>query len=453
PTAIATYLTNTSPLALAGSAADNVAVARVTWLNSAGGAGTASGTTLWSVPAIPLQPGLNVLIATARDAAGNTASATLTVTYDPFAPDTTITSHPAMLSNTFHPTFEFISTEPGSTFQCSLDGSPFAPCTSPWSYIVDVSGNHTFLVRAIDPAGNVDPTPASYIWNVDLIAPDTIITANPAALTGSTSASFSFTATEAGSTFECKLDGAAFAACTSPQSYGLLPGGIHTFQVRAIDPSGNTDQSPAGFTWTIDIADPTIAIMIPTSTGAYATFSNVVSIAGIAADNIGLSQVTWVNDRGGSGTALGTTSWTVSSVFLQLGTNVVTVTAQDVTGHTAIAILRITLSAATVFTDAPLVAQSTVVKAVHILELRAAIDLVRVINQLQPFGWFDPVLTPRVTQVGAIHLLELRAALNAAYQIASRPPPVYTNATIGPEFTIIRAIDLTELQAAVLGLQ
>src|SRR5206468_9489851 len=60
------------------------------------------------------------------------------------------------------------------------------------------------------------------------------------------------TSTEAGSTFQCALDGGGFAPCASPQTYSALAGGNHTFQVRATDPAGNTDPTPASFTWTVD---------------------------------------------------------------------------------------------------------------------------------------------------------------------------------------------------------
>jgi hypothetical protein len=72
---------------LGGTAADNVGVTSVTWTNSQGGSGTASGTTSWTVSGLALQSGANVLTVTAKDAAGNTGIATLTVTYIP--PDTT----------------------------------------------------------------------------------------------------------------------------------------------------------------------------------------------------------------------------------------------------------------------------------------------------------------------------------------------------------------------------
>jgi hypothetical protein len=59
--------------------------------------------------------------------------------------------------------FRFTSDEAGSTFACKLDRGPFAPCSSPMTYRVratDELRSHTFKVRAIDAAGNVDLTPA-----------------------------------------------------------------------------------------------------------------------------------------------------------------------------------------------------------------------------------------------------------------------------------------------------
>ena len=88
--------TTATPLSLGGTASDNVGVTQVTWSNDRGGSGTASGTTRWSVSGIALQTGQNVLTVTARDAAGNTATDQLTVTYTPPAdgtpPTVTITT-------------------------------------------------------------------------------------------------------------------------------------------------------------------------------------------------------------------------------------------------------------------------------------------------------------------------------------------------------------------------
>ena len=70
---------------------------------------------------------------------------------------------------------------------------------------------------------------------VDTTAPNTTIDTTPANPTNATGASFSFSANEAGSTFECQLDGNGYSACSSPQTYAGLADGAHTFQVRAID--------------------------------------------------------------------------------------------------------------------------------------------------------------------------------------------------------------------------
>src|SRR5262249_48486532 len=64
------------------------------------------------------------------------------------------------------------------------------------------------------------------------------------------------TSTPSGATFQCALDGAAFAACSSPQAYSSLAVGLHSFQVRAVNGSG-TDLSPALYTWTITASPST----------------------------------------------------------------------------------------------------------------------------------------------------------------------------------------------------
>ena len=80
--ATSNYSTSASSLALNGTATDNVGVASVTWATSNGTTGTASGTTNWSTPAIPLYVGSTTIVITASDAAGNTTWRSLTVTRD-----------------------------------------------------------------------------------------------------------------------------------------------------------------------------------------------------------------------------------------------------------------------------------------------------------------------------------------------------------------------------------
>ena len=272
-------------------------------------------------------------------------------------PRRSFTVVPSDPSNDSTPTFEFSATEPGSTFQCRVDGGAWAACSSPATTGPLADGSHTFEVRATDAAGNQESTPESYTWLVDAGAPsvsdhaadrlrqrrrrrsvhghrhepDGDVTdveffrcsdasanccrrlvglarhrrdravrgflaarrrrqpraprASPPtppptrARTSSTSpstvpsrrprstrprpirararrASFAFSSNEGGATFECRLDGGAWGACSSPKSYSSLAEGNHTFHVRATDAAGNVDPTPATFTWTVDTIAP-----------------------------------------------------------------------------------------------------------------------------------------------------------------------------------------------------
>src|SRR6185436_20956259 len=100
---------------------------------------------------------------------------------------------------------------------------------------------HTFAVRVRDAVGNLDPTPATRSWTVDLTPPTTTIVSGPTGTVPMASASLTFTSSEVGSTFACSLDGAPFAACTSPAGLTGLGQGAHTFAVRATDAAGHVD--------------------------------------------------------------------------------------------------------------------------------------------------------------------------------------------------------------------
>jgi hypothetical protein len=170
---------------------------------------------------------------------------------DPTPPDTTITAGPTGPTSDTTPTFSFTSTEAG-TFQCRVDTAAFAPCTSPLTTATLADGSHTFEVRAIDTAANTDPSPTSRAFIVDTTEPDTAITGNPPASTSDNTPTFAFSSPETG-TFECRVDAASFAACTSPYTTAPLSQGSHTFSVRAIDAAGNVDGSPATHAFTIAV--------------------------------------------------------------------------------------------------------------------------------------------------------------------------------------------------------
>jgi len=63
------------------------------------------------------------------------------------------------------PPFTFSSNETGVTFECSLDGGPFVPCTSPFDPGAG-PGTHTLRVRAVDALGLRDPNPRTVTFTV-----------------------------------------------------------------------------------------------------------------------------------------------------------------------------------------------------------------------------------------------------------------------------------------------
>src|SRR5215468_10769441 len=97
--------------------------------------------------------------------------------------------------------------------------------------------NGRFITGATSPEGvAVDATTIGSVQ--DTTPPETTISSGPSETVTSTSATFAFVADEANATFECRLDGGVWTACSSPRSYTGLLIGSHRFDVRATDPSG-----------------------------------------------------------------------------------------------------------------------------------------------------------------------------------------------------------------------
>jgi hypothetical protein len=121
-----------------------------------------------------LGEGVHTFQVFARDDAGNNdqSPASRTWTVDTLAPETTIADGPVEGSTSPNQTatFSFGSTEAG-TLECQLDGTGWSVCESPRSYTGLSEGGHTFAVRARDAAGNVDGSPATRTWTIDVPAP------------------------------------------------------------------------------------------------------------------------------------------------------------------------------------------------------------------------------------------------------------------------------------------
>ena len=85
---------------------------------------------------------------------------------DTAPPETSIVSGPAGTTTSTNASFGFFASESKSSFECKLDAAPWSSCATPTAFSGLALGSHSFSVRAIDAAGNTDPSPASRSWTV-----------------------------------------------------------------------------------------------------------------------------------------------------------------------------------------------------------------------------------------------------------------------------------------------
>ncbi len=124
-----------------------------------------------------------------------------------------------------------------------------------------------------------------------------------------------------------------------------LSSGSNVITITAFDAAGNQGTDALTVTYTAPTADttrPTISISTPTTGTTHAATALSINLGGSAGDNVGVTHVRWVSDRGGSGVATGTTSWSASGVPLLSGSNVITVTALDAAGNAGTDSLTVT---------------------------------------------------------------------------------------------------------------
>ncbi|MGH2905241.1 MAG: hypothetical protein ACRDKI_00550 [Solirubrobacterales bacterium] len=143
------------------------------------------------------------------------------------------------------------SNEPSATFECKLDGAPWAACTSPHAMTGLTEGYHWFRARA-SFGGDTDPTSASRFFKVDLTKPVIAFTDTPPEVTTSDSATFRVKSTGGDFidelTFECSLDGGDFTSCSLETGLVSLALGWYNFRIRATD-SGNNVSDAISYDW------------------------------------------------------------------------------------------------------------------------------------------------------------------------------------------------------------
>ncbi|HEX5712190.1 MAG TPA: hypothetical protein VFX85_02625 [Solirubrobacterales bacterium] len=156
--------------------------------------------------------------------------------------------------------FVFHSDPPGAALECKLDTQPFTPCIhdheEPFVYPGPLpDGSHTFQVRATNTKGTGLST--VYTWLVDTTPPTTTIKSSPANPSPGASATFTYEASQLGSTFKCAISPSdIFDVCPpTGMTYTGLPEGSYTFKVFATDKAGNAG-SPATYTWQVNNSPP-----------------------------------------------------------------------------------------------------------------------------------------------------------------------------------------------------
>ncbi len=157
-------------------------------------------------------------------------------------PDTSITAGPAegsLTKQTRH-YFDFTSSKEGASFECSLNGEAFAPCSPRERFgFGERNGQHKFEVRATDQFGSRDPTAAVRNFTIDTERPRASITDGPKKRSGDRTPKFKFKSDEENSTFRCSLDGKRAKKCESPYKLKNVSEGKHVFKVTAVDAARN----------------------------------------------------------------------------------------------------------------------------------------------------------------------------------------------------------------------
>ena len=428
PTSEATYTTYLSPLKISGTATDDKGISRVTWVSQNGrrvDSGVcltttkvdSSGLTVgWSASGVPLTLGTNEVIVTAEDMDGNTGSRTLTVTLKTLSivpilpvlptpipivnliPSVTITSPTTAAEYTTFVSSVNITgtaTDDGGVTQVIWTNTNGATgtCvgTADWS-TGDISlalGLNEITITAYDGAGNTGTASLNVTYQLPTIVPifpvtpiiTPIIPLTPSvAITSPTTeadyttffstVNITGTAIDDGGVTQVTWTNTNGATGTCAGTADWVTGdislalGLNEITITAYDGAGNTGTASLNVMYQLPTIvpifpvtpiitpiiplTPSVAITSPTTEADYTTFFSTVNITGTAIDDGGVTQVTWTNANGASGTCVGTANWSTGDISLALGLNEITITAYDGAGNTGTASLSVTYQLPTI---------------------------------------------------------------------------------------------------------
>ena len=158
-----------------------------------------------------------------------------------------------------------------------------APETTTKTEVETTAPQVTATTPKAKPKPKPKPKPIVTVAPPDTTAPIVRITRAPGASVSSSGAQIGFTSNEAGATFACKLDAAAYSACASPRALAGLAPGSHAFSVRATDKAGNVGK-PATVAWRYVPPDTTAPTVTLASTPPASTTETSASFAFTASE-------------------------------------------------------------------------------------------------------------------------------------------------------------------------
>ena len=306
---------------------------------------TVSGTS-WSYTITGLVEGANGITVTATDTAGNTATATGSITLDTVVPSVSlnsVTSPTNVTSQTITGSVEAGATVSVATNSAASDGAATVSGTS-WSYTITglVAGANGITITATDTAGNTATATGSI--TLDTTAPTVSLNAvtSPTKLTSQTiTGTVETGATVNVATNTAASDGAAtVTGATWSYTIAGLVDGVNSVTVTATDAAGNTATATGAIT--LDATSPTVVSKSQAdgATGVYAgsvisaTFSEAMNQSTITTSTFMVNNGT-SNISGSVSYSGATATFTPTADLSSFTTYTVTITTgvTDVVGN------------------------------------------------------------------------------------------------------------------------
>ncbi|AEI64193.1 Ig-like domain-containing protein [Corallococcus macrosporus] len=212
-----------------------------------------------------------------------------------------------------------------------LVGSVTADASGAWTLPLEgtlAHGMHELSAIAVDAAGNVGASVA-LAFTIDGRGADTHIVSGPPMYSASTEAEVAFRSERADVTFECRTAQTAFAPCANPVRLSELTDGLWVFEVRAVAPNGQRDETPAVHVWTVDTVAPEVTV-------AHAPALETYALDATFAFSANETPVTFECSVDGEPFAACESATTLTA--LSVGEHVLQVRARDAAGNTGDAV-------------------------------------------------------------------------------------------------------------------